>query len=203
MSGRFDPTRTSTVEITKAQVARRVNFISSAKMPEDGSWDWWMEPHNQAEPPELVSLCALAEFRLATAWPAFSLHSFFFICLQLFDRQGFEDGDLAQKVWTADHVDPADQADNDDLPEAADQGGQGEHNPPPSPEQQQEDEPATPAASPIRAVPLTARPPSTSTTSSSAPKGKKWALGRSTAALEARVQKQRRMGPKKVPEAAG
>ncbi|KAK1683328.1 hypothetical protein QYE76_044176 [Lolium multiflorum] len=139
MSGRFDPTRTSRAELTKAQVARR-----------------------------------------------------------LFVRQGVEDGDLSQKEWTADHVDPADQVGDDDLPEADDQGGQGEHNPPPSPEQQEEDEPASSAASPIRAVPLAARPPSTSATSSSALRGKKRASsGRSTAALEARAQKQRRLGPKK------
>ncbi|KAK1685515.1 hypothetical protein QYE76_046363 [Lolium multiflorum] len=115
----------------------------------------------------------------------------------LFVRQGVEDGDLSQKEWTADHVDPADQAGDDDLPEADDQGGQGEHNPPPSPEQG-EDEPASSTASPIRAVPLTARPPSTSATSSSVVRGKKRASsGRSTAALEARAQKQRRLGPKK------
>nr|XP_051221762.1 uncharacterized protein LOC127340017 [Lolium perenne] len=47
------------------------------------------------------------------------------------------------------------------------------------------------------------RPPSTSATSSSALKGKKRASDRTTAALEARVKKQRRTGPKKVPEAAG
>ncbi|KAK1695927.1 hypothetical protein QYE76_012624 [Lolium multiflorum] len=169
----FDPTRTSKLELTKAQVARRVNFISMAKMPEDGNWNWGMEPHSRADPPEL-----------------------------LFFRQGIEDSDLLQKIWTADHVDPADQAGDDDLPEADDQGGQGEHNPPPSPEQG-EDEPASSAASPIRAVPLAARPPSTSATSSSAPKGKKRVGERSTAALEARARKQRRLGPKKVPEAPG
>nr|XP_051190426.1 uncharacterized protein LOC127303762 [Lolium perenne] len=47
------------------------------------------------------------------------------------------------------------------------------------------------------------RPPSTSATSSSVPKGKKRASERSTAALEAKVKKQRRMGPKKVPETVG
>ncbi|KAK1682479.1 hypothetical protein QYE76_043327 [Lolium multiflorum] len=62
MSGRFDPTRTSKLELNKAQVARRVNNISQAKMPE--TWDWGLEPHNRAAPPEL-----------------------------LFDRQGVEDGD--------------------------------------------------------------------------------------------------------------
>nr|XP_051190708.1 uncharacterized protein LOC127304037 [Lolium perenne] len=47
------------------------------------------------------------------------------------------------------------------------------------------------------------RPPTTSATSSSAPKGKKRASDRTTATLEAKAKKQRRMGPKKVPEAAG
>jgi hypothetical protein len=50
-------------------------------------------------------------------------------------------------------------------------------------------------------VPLRARPPST--TATSAPKGKKRVGDRSTAALEAKVKKQRRLGPKKVPEQAG
>ncbi|KAK1631114.1 hypothetical protein QYE76_005429 [Lolium multiflorum] len=80
----------------------------------------------------------------------------------LFDRQGLEDGDLAQKVWTPDHADPADQAGDqagdDELPQAPDQGGQGEHNPPPSPEQPEEEEPATSTAGPIPAVLLRMRP---------------------------------------------
>nr|XP_051229664.1 uncharacterized protein LOC127347525 [Lolium perenne] len=45
------------------------------------------------------------------------------------------------------------------------------------------------------------RPPAASATS--APKGKKRASDRSTAALEAKVKKQRRQGPNKVPEQAG
>ena len=48
----------------------------------------------------------------------------------------------------------------------------------------------------IPAVPLSTRPPAAS---SSAPKGRK----RTTAQLEAEVKKQRRKGPKPVPEAAG
>ncbi|KAK1619889.1 hypothetical protein QYE76_025406 [Lolium multiflorum] len=77
---------------------------------------------------------------------------------QLFDRQGVEDGDLAQKIWTPDHVDPADQAGDqvgdDDLPEVPDQGGQGEHNPPPSPEHEPEpEEPAESGTGPIPAPP--------------------------------------------------
>nr|XP_051211361.1 proline-rich receptor-like protein kinase PERK9 [Lolium perenne] len=45
------------------------------------------------------------------------------------------------------------------------------------------------------------RPPAASATS--APKGKKRVSDRSMAALEAKVKKQRRLGPKKVPEQAG
>nr|XP_051190764.1 uncharacterized protein LOC127304093 [Lolium perenne] len=125
---------------------------------------------------------------------------------QLFDRQGVEDGDLAQKIWTPDHVDPADQAGDqagdDDLPEVPDQGGQGEHNPPPSPEHEPEqEEPVESGTGPIPAVPLCSRPPGASATS--APGGGKRASGGSTAKLEARAKKQRRVEPKKVPEAAG
>ncbi|KAK1604170.1 hypothetical protein QYE76_027843 [Lolium multiflorum] len=159
MSGRLDPTWMSKVELTKAQVARRVNNITKANMPEN--WDWGLPPYNRASPPEL-----------------------------LFDRQGIEDGDLAQKVWTPDHVDPADQAGDqagdDELPEVSDKGGQGEHNLPPSPEHQEEqEEPAMSGTGPIPAVPLRVRPPAASATS--APKGKKRAIGGSTAAVEARA----------------
>ncbi|KAK1632160.1 hypothetical protein QYE76_006475 [Lolium multiflorum] len=179
MSGRLDPTRTSKVELSKSQVAHRVNNITKANMPDN--WDWGLAPYDREQPPEL-----------------------------LFTRQGIEDGDLATKVWTPDHIDPADlagdQAGDDDLPVVQDQGGQGEHNPPPSPEheQEQEQEQAEPAQSgtgPIPAVPLRAVPPTS--TATSAPKGRKRAGGGSTAASEARAKKQRRLAPKKVPEKAG
>ncbi|KAK1685198.1 hypothetical protein QYE76_046046 [Lolium multiflorum] len=177
MSGRLDPTRTSRVALTKAQVAHRVNNITKANMPED--WEWGLPPYDRAAPPE-----------------------------RIFPRQEIEDGDLAHKIWTADLVDPADQAGDqagdDDLPVVPDQGGQGEHNPPPSPEQREEEE-AEPATSttgpgPIRAVPLRTRPPAASATS--APK-KKRAAGGSTARLEGQAKRQRQQGPKKVPEMAG
>ncbi|KAK1609321.1 hypothetical protein QYE76_032994 [Lolium multiflorum] len=177
MSGRLDPTRTSKAELSKSQVARRVNNITKANMPDN--WDWALPPYDREQPPEL-----------------------------LFTRQGIEDGDLATKVWTLDHVDPADpasdQAGDDDLPEVPDQGGQGEHNPPPSPEHEQEQPQAEPAESgtgPIPAVPLRAVPPTS--TATSAPKGRKRAIGGSTAAVEAKAKKQRRQAPKKVPEQAG
>ncbi|KAK1681897.1 hypothetical protein QYE76_042745 [Lolium multiflorum] len=171
MSGRLDPTRTSRIALTKAQVAHRVNNITKANMPED--WAWGLPPYDRAAPPE-----------------------------RIFPRQEIEDGDLAHKIWTADLVDPADQAGDqagdDDLPAVPDQGGQGEHNPPPSPEQREEEE-AEPATSttgpgPIRAVPLRTRPPAASATS--APK-KKRAAGGSTARLEGQAKRQRQQGPKK------
>nr|XP_051202449.1 uncharacterized protein LOC127316068 [Lolium perenne] len=125
---------------------------------------------------------------------------------QLFNRQGIEDGDLAQNIWTPDHIDPADQAGDqagdDDLPVVPDQGGQGEHNPLPSPEHEPEpEEPSESGTGPIPAVPLRSRPPGA--LAASAPQGRKRAGGGSTAKLEARAKKQHRVGPKKVPEAAG
>ncbi|KAK1613019.1 hypothetical protein QYE76_036692 [Lolium multiflorum] len=172
MSGRFDPTRTSRAPLSKAQVAHRVNNITKANMPEE--WNYGLAPRDRDHQPEL-----------------------------LFNRQNVEDGDLATRRWTPDHADPAgqagDQVGDDDLLQAPDLGGQGEHNPPPSPEQQEEEEPATSATGPIPAVPLRARPPST--TATSAPKGKK-RVG-STAALEAKAKKLRRLQPRKVPEQAG
>ncbi|KAK1628798.1 hypothetical protein QYE76_003113 [Lolium multiflorum] len=125
MSGRLDPTRTSRIALTKAQVAHRVNNITKANLPED--WAWGLPPYDRAAPPE-----------------------------RIFPRQEIEDGDLAHKIWTADLVDPADQAGDqagdDDLPAVPDQGGQGEHNPPPSPEQREEEEaePATSTTGPDR-----------------------------------------------------
>ncbi|KAK1630119.1 hypothetical protein QYE76_004434 [Lolium multiflorum] len=172
MSGRFDPNRTSKVPLTKAQVASRVNHITKANLAED--WSYGLVPCDRNHPPA-----------------------------RLFERQNAEDGDLATRRWTPDHVDPADQAGDhagdDDLPQAPDLGGQGEHNPPPSPEHQEEEEPATSGTGPIPAVPLRSRPPST--TATSAPKGTKRAG--STAAAEAKAKKQRRQQPKKVPEQAG
>ncbi|KAK1682508.1 hypothetical protein QYE76_043356 [Lolium multiflorum] len=156
-------------------VASRVNNITKANVADD--WSYGLAPHDRDHLPE-----------------------------QLFERQNAEDGDLAMRRWTPDHADPADQAGDqagdDDLLQAPDLGGQGEHNPPPSPEQQEDEEPATSATGPIPAVPLRTRPPST--TATSAPKGQKRAGDlRSTAALEAKAKKQRRLQPKKVPEQAG
>ncbi|KAK1628909.1 hypothetical protein QYE76_003224 [Lolium multiflorum] len=178
MSGRLDPTRTSRIALTKAQVARRVNSITKANMPED--WAWGLPPYDRAAPPERSS-------RTAT-WRTRSGRRISWIRLTK----------PATKPATGD------QAGDDDLPAVPDQGGQGEHNPPPSPEQREEEE-AEPATSttgptPIRAVPLRTRPPAASATS--APKKKKRAAGGNTARLEGRPR-ERQQGPKKVPEMAG
>jgi hypothetical protein len=53
MSGRLDPTRTSKVQLSKLAIARRVNFVSQAHLPEN--WDWGMEPFSREDPPPLVS----------------------------------------------------------------------------------------------------------------------------------------------------
>jgi hypothetical protein len=54
MSGRFDPTRTSKLELSPAAVAKRINWISQAKLPAD--WQWGMEPYCRNDRPPLVSL---------------------------------------------------------------------------------------------------------------------------------------------------
>ncbi|KAK1595920.1 hypothetical protein QYE76_018159 [Lolium multiflorum] len=181
MSGRLDPTRTSRVALTKAQVAHRVNNVTKANLPED--WAWGLPPYDRAAPPERI-----------------------FPRQELEDGDLAHKIWTADLVDPADQVgdQAGDQAGDDDLPVVPDQGGQGEHNPPPSPEQQEEEE-AEPATSttgpgPIRAVPLRSRPPAASATS--APK-KKRAAGGNTARLEGKAKRQRQQEPKKVPEMAG
>ncbi|KAM0845108.1 hypothetical protein ACQ4PT_056606 [Festuca glaucescens] len=51
MSGRLDPTRTSKVQLSLEGVARRVNHISQAKLPDN--WQWGMEPFSRNDPPAL------------------------------------------------------------------------------------------------------------------------------------------------------
>ncbi|KAK1698304.1 hypothetical protein QYE76_015001 [Lolium multiflorum] len=51
MSGRFDPTWTSKLELSLAAVAKRVNWISLAKLPAD--WQWGMEPYRRDDLPPL------------------------------------------------------------------------------------------------------------------------------------------------------
>ncbi|KAK1646905.1 hypothetical protein QYE76_064710 [Lolium multiflorum] len=175
MSGRLDPTRTSRVALTKAQVAHRVNNVTKANLPED--WAWGLPPYDRAAPPERI-----------------------FPRQELEDGDLAHKIWTADLVDPADQVgdQAGDQAGDDDLPVVPDQGGQGEHNPPPSPEQQEEEE-AEPATSttgpgPIRAVPLRSRPPAASATS--APK-KKRAAGGNTARLEGKAKRQRQQEPKK------
>jgi len=48
MSGRHDPTRITTVELTKAEVRRRIKAIAKTTMTDD--WEWGKEPHDRAHP---------------------------------------------------------------------------------------------------------------------------------------------------------
>jgi hypothetical protein len=104
-----------------------------------------------------------------------------------------EDGNLAEKVWEADHADPVDRAaGEDENQDAARQAveEQGEPSSPPQPEEE------VPAVEPIRVAPLAVVPPAANAGQPS--KARK----RTTAQLEAAVKKQRRL-QKQVPEAAG
>jgi len=76
MSGRLDPTRTSAVELEPADVARRVNLISNAKLPE--KWRWGMKPFDRANRPPVVSGPALRCFR-TSCFPSFILLTFIFL----------------------------------------------------------------------------------------------------------------------------
>ncbi|KAK1613914.1 hypothetical protein QYE76_019431 [Lolium multiflorum] len=51
MSGRFDPTRTSKVELYKEGMASRVNYISNTRLCVD--WEWGMEPFSRLALPAL------------------------------------------------------------------------------------------------------------------------------------------------------
>ncbi|KAK1646644.1 hypothetical protein QYE76_064449 [Lolium multiflorum] len=197
MSGRLDPTRTSKVALTKAQVAHRVNNITKANMPE--AWEWGLPPYDRAAPPERVS-------RLAPLTCGCVAHLLFICsCFPDFPRQEIEDGDLAHKIWTPDHVDPADQAATKPAtmirwcPTGRPRGAQPAAPRRSSGRRRRWSRPAS-TTGPIRAVPLRTRPPAASATS--APK-KKRAAGGSTARLEGQAKRQRQQGPKKVPEMAG
>ena len=53
MSGPLDPTRTSTFELDKAKIRRRVKAIARTKMPEE--WEWGKEPHSRSNLPPQVN----------------------------------------------------------------------------------------------------------------------------------------------------
>ena len=98
MSGQFDPTRTSKLELSPAVVAKRVNWISQAKLAAD--WQWGMEPYYRDDLPPLVSFLALGRLS-ACCYLCRRAHPPCFYCLcrlQKFARQAAEDGDLVLKV---------------------------------------------------------------------------------------------------------
>ncbi|KAM0908856.1 hypothetical protein ACQ4PT_015194 [Festuca glaucescens] len=120
----------------------------------------------------------------------------------IFARQLAEDGDLALKQWTPDHVDPADEAGDDEILEAPEQP-QDDVPLSPQPHEEEPEADAPVSSAPLRAVPLAARPPAASSSSTAAPQGRRRPTERNTARLESKAKKQRRAGPKPVPEAAG
>ncbi|KAK1679484.1 hypothetical protein QYE76_040332 [Lolium multiflorum] len=160
MSGRPDPTRTSRIALTKAQVAHRVNSFTKANPPEDRGG-------------------------------------------RRHDRRA------ARADLTADLVDPPTKPTKPatkpamTTPAVPDQGGRGAQPAAFAEQREEEAEPATSTTgpTPIRAVPLRARPPAASATS--APKKKKRAAGGNMARLEGQAKRQRQQGRKKVPEMAG
>jgi len=53
MSGRHDPTRMTTCELTKPQIRMRVKAIARTQMPD--TWEWGKEPHDRTRPAPAVS----------------------------------------------------------------------------------------------------------------------------------------------------
>ena len=54
MSGRYDPTRMTSYELSKAQIRRRVKAVARTNMLKD--WVWGKEPHNRDRPAPAVSI---------------------------------------------------------------------------------------------------------------------------------------------------
>ena len=53
MSGPLDPTRTSTFELPKDAIRRRVKAIATVRMTPD--WEWGLEPYSRSNLPPSVS----------------------------------------------------------------------------------------------------------------------------------------------------
>ena len=77
MSGRLDPTRTSKVQLSLEGVARRVNHISHAKLPDN--WQWGMEPFSRNDPPALVRRRSFAGWYLFFPLLCFAVIALFFM----------------------------------------------------------------------------------------------------------------------------
>ena len=55
MSGRHDPNRMTTVELSKEEVYRRVKAIARTSM-ENGEWQWGKQPYDRYNPAPAVSI---------------------------------------------------------------------------------------------------------------------------------------------------
>jgi hypothetical protein len=186
------------MELTKAQVARRVKFITQAKLSDN--WDWGMEPYSRKELPLVVSL--LAVYRLAAAWPVFVLIVFLFVCSSSLGsrlRMATWSRRFGRQIMLIRLTKPATMRARRRLSKPP----RGQNDPPPSlqhEELEQVEGQAPPSSEPIRVVPLSVRLPAAS---ASTPKGRKRTTERTTAQLEAKAKKQRRAGPKVILEAVG
>jgi hypothetical protein len=203
MSGRLDPTRTSKVQLSSEGVARRVNHVSQAHLPDN--WQWGMEPYRRDDPPPVVSLTVFAGLRL---FPP----SCFFCCvlifcrLQNFPRMVEEDGDLTGKVWDSDLPGSEDEGDraagedeNPDAEASATGGSQGESASMfPSVDLTDDDE--VMVIEPLVGTPLAVAPPAAG---HAAPVRKRKVAAEQPEAFGLVVKKRQRKKPKAVREAAG
>ena len=62
MSGRWDPTRTTTFLMHKADVVAKVRSISTSLMSED--WEWGMEPYQRSNMAPFISFDTILCFYL-------------------------------------------------------------------------------------------------------------------------------------------
>ncbi|KAK1628388.1 hypothetical protein QYE76_002703 [Lolium multiflorum] len=167
MSGRLDLTRMSKLELNKAQIAKRVNSVSQAKLPDN--WNWGMEPYSGNDLPPLTFARQQVEDG------------------DLAHKDWTPDHvDPADQAGDDENPDAADQAaqGHDDPP------------PSPQPHEEEPEADVPTSSAPIRPVPLAARAPVTSAASASATcaasasasKGRKRPTERTTAQLEGRHQ---------------
>ena len=66
-SGRLDPSRMTTIELTKAQVRLRVKAIAESSMTDD--WEWGIPPYDRENPPPIVSYSTISDMHVSDKIP--------------------------------------------------------------------------------------------------------------------------------------
>ena len=87
MSGRLDPTRTSTFQLDQIQIWQRSKAI--AKVDMTSTWEWVLRPYSRRRLPPAVSYYSFTDITLVSV---FVLGSDPLLLAQIFDRQRIEDG---------------------------------------------------------------------------------------------------------------